>query len=306
MDTGTEDTIERVDPFKMAIYPKKRLDGLWLKVIGFILTLLDHIGLLFQAQIGDLAYQILRCTGRLAFPIFVLLAVEGVYHTRNYWKYFARLAVMAIVLDAFCYITYYAFPESGVAIPPGNVFTDLALGTLVIYLFKRNDPWTMFALLPMAYLVLSDFTPYRQGVDSSYALIKAGIASDYGTYGLVMFLAFYFAYEIARKIITSQAEKNNLDLATLASSRMRLILNSAVSIALLAVGCIYQVISMLVSYNPCQPAVGWAMESWSMLSIAFIMLYDGRPGIKSSPVRYSLYLFYPVHLIVLYLITLAF
>lgn len=298
---------ERHQLLSLAIYPRRILDGIWLKVIGFAFTLIDHIGLIFGPEVlGEVCYQILRCTGRCAFPIFVFLAIEGVYHTRNYWRYFGRLALMAIILDAFCYVVYYAFPETGGMLTPGNVFTDLALGSLVIYLFRRNDKWTLLALLPIAYLVLSDFTVYRQGADGVYALIPAGVASDYGTYGLVMFIAMYFGYEGGFRYLRWRASQAGLQPLDVAPRRMRLILNGGATIGLLAVGCLFQLIRMLFGFTPIEPGISWAWESYSMLGAIFIMLYDGRPGTRKKAIRYPLYLFYPLHLIVLYLISLAF
>lgn len=297
---------ENAGLLKVSTYQRKWLNGLWLKVLGFILTLLDHIGLLFEAQIGEVAYTILRCTGRCAFPIFVFLAVEGVYHTRCYWKYFLRLAVMAVILDAFCYGVYYGSDGGlGAQLTPGNVFTDLALGTLVVYLFRRNDPWTMLSILPIAYLVLSDFTVYRQGAGSSYAVIPAGIASDYGTYGLVMFILMYFAYQLAFRYQKYRAKQVGLDYSDIPGRNMRLTLNGFAAAAILITGCIFQIIAW-TGFTALEPGIGWATESWSMLAIIPIMLYDGRPGVTNRPVRYSLYLFYPVHLILLWCITLAF
>ena len=275
---------ERHQLLSLAIYPRRILDGIWLKVIGFAFTLIDHIGLIFGPEVlGEVCYQILRCTGRCAFPIFVFLAIEGVYHTRNYWRYFGRLALMAIILDAFCYVVY-----------------------LVIYLFRRNDKWTLLALLPIAYLVLSDFTVYRQGADGVYALIPAGVASDYGTYGLVMFIAMYFGYEGGFRYLRWRASQAGLQPLDVAPRRMRLILNGGATIGLLAVGCLFQLIRMLFGFTPIEPGISWAWESYSMLGAIFIMLYDGRPGTRKKAIRYPLYLFYPLHLIVLYLISLAF
>ena len=298
--------IENGELLKLAIFERKGLNGLWLKLLGFLFTLLDHIGLIFQAQIGQLAYTILRSTGRCAFPIFVFLAIEGVYHTRNYWKYFLRLIVIAVVLDAFCYGVYYGSNGTlGAQLTPGNVFTDLALGTLVIYLFRRNDPWTMLSLLPIAYLVLSDFTIYRHGSLSPYAIIPAGIASDYGTYGITMFILIYFGYQLAFKYQRYRAKQIGISASDMPGSSMRITLNGFASGAILLTGCIFQIIAW-IGFTGIEPGIGWAVESWSMLAVIPILLYDGRPGVTNRPVRYSLYLFYPAHLILLWCISLAF
>lgn len=288
-------------------YKRRVLDGFWIKMIGFILTFIDHVGFIFEPQLGETVSTILRCTGRMAFPIFVLLAIEGVYHTHNYWRYFLRLAVMAVVLDAFCYTVHYGFPSVGADLTPGNVFTDLALGTLVVYLFRRNDRWTMMSVFPIAFLVLSDFTVYRQGYGSQFALIPYGIASDYGTFGLTLFILMWLAYESVMKISAKMAERLNLPVEVLMENKLRLWLNIGAVVALFANALIYQVLfSWFGPLFPILPGIGWPIESWSCLAFIFFFLYDGRPGLKNKAARYSLYLFYPVHLIVLWLVSLAF
>lgn len=77
---------------------------------------------------------------------------------------------------------------------------------------------------------------------------------------------------------------------------------------MVVVGVIFQ---LIWDYNPNNPIVpsldlgGMACESWSMLAGIFILLYDGRQGIKNKWTRYSMYAFYPGHLLLLWLISLA-
>ena len=39
----------------------------------------------------------LTCIGRLAYPIFAFMIVEGYFHTKNLKKYVRRLAIFAIL-----------------------------------------------------------------------------------------------------------------------------------------------------------------------------------------------------------------
>ncbi len=293
------------DELKLAHYGHPVVNGLWLKILGFALTLVDHVGLLFSPYLAESTVTILRAIGRPAFPIFVFLAMEGLYHTHDYWKYFLRLFLMAIVLDSIAYGIHYGLPVQGAEMEPGNVFTDLALGTLTVYLLKREDSWSWTAFFPAAFLILSDFSVYHM---TDGGTIKYVMVSDYGTFGLVLFLAFYLAYEMAQKLVRKKARELDLDYGTLAKDRLRLWINLMVAGALLTVELLFD---LLWRYFPTLAIVpslrlgGMALESWSTLALIPILLYDGRPGVTSRPVRYSLYLFYPVHLVLLWLLTLA-
>ena len=90
-----------------------------LKWIAIITMLIDHVGasLLYghaaypAGWLGGTRYgwgegiwsrdfyMALRVIGRLAFPIFCFLLIEGLIHTRNRWKYFSRLALFALISE---------------------------------------------------------------------------------------------------------------------------------------------------------------------------------------------------------------
>lgn len=70
------------------------LDGGALKGIAAALMLTDHVGAILLPQV-----PVLRCVGRLAFPIFAFFIAEGYAHTRDFGRYFRRLAILAVVSE---------------------------------------------------------------------------------------------------------------------------------------------------------------------------------------------------------------
>ena len=70
------------------------LDGGVLKGIAAALMLTDHVGAILLPQV-----PVLRCVGRLAFPIFAFFIAEGYAHTRDFGRYFRRLAILAVVSE---------------------------------------------------------------------------------------------------------------------------------------------------------------------------------------------------------------
>ena len=101
-----------------------------LKIIGIICMLLDHIGATLLPEVS-----ILRIIGRLAFPIFVFLLVEGYYHTKDINKYLLRLGIFALISEMPFDL---AFMGKVYAPSHQNVFLTLFLGLLMIKLFNEH------------------------------------------------------------------------------------------------------------------------------------------------------------------------
>ncbi len=64
----------------------------FLKVVAVVTMLIDHIGMIFFPQV-----LALRMIGRIAFPIYAYLAATGLDWTENKFKYFLRLAMIAVL-----------------------------------------------------------------------------------------------------------------------------------------------------------------------------------------------------------------
>ena len=118
------------------------LSGSTLKMIAIITMLIDHIGasvvgpmrqqLPVGNHIGDfcrLIYPHMRNIGRLAFPIFCFLLVEGFLHTRNVKKYALRMFLFSLISE----LPFdYAFSNHLIYNLHQNVYFTLWIGLLVM------------------------------------------------------------------------------------------------------------------------------------------------------------------------------
>lgn len=102
----------------------KVLSGDILKLIAMCAMTIDHVGAVLLPQ-----YQIFRIIGRLAFPIYCFLLVEGFYHTSNWKKYMCRLFFFAILSELPFDLAFY-----GTVCYMGhqNVFFTLFFGLVLI------------------------------------------------------------------------------------------------------------------------------------------------------------------------------
>jgi len=92
-----------------------------LHVLAMALMLCDHIWGIVLMNMEHVDWM--TCVGRIAFPIFAFMSVEGYLHTRNLKKYLLRLFVFGIVTE----------------IP-----FDLGVEKTWFYPFHQNVLWTFF------------------------------------------------------------------------------------------------------------------------------------------------------------------
>lgn len=86
----------------------KPLSGFFLKLLAIICMTIDHIGLLmFDGNSAAVCHAV----GRLAFPIFCFLLVEGYVHTKHFYRYLLRLGIFALLCEpVYDYACYRSIP----------------------------------------------------------------------------------------------------------------------------------------------------------------------------------------------------
>lgn len=147
------------------------MELLWLKIAAYFTMLVDHAGLvLFQNE------RALRVVGRIAFPIFALMASEGARKSSDVRKYMLRLFLCGIASEI-----------------PFN----LMLSGRVFYIERQNVCFTLL-LGVLASVIYLRLTARREwylklaGVFGSLVpvALAALFAVDYGAEGAALVLLF--------------------------------------------------------------------------------------------------------------------
>ena len=332
---------------------KKGITGSTLKLIAIVTMLIDHIGAtLVERTMYANGYleamtdqekavewmmdfknlglyfldMFMRLIGRIAFPIFIFLLVQGFMHTHSKAKYVLRMAIFCIIaeipfnLAINCTLTTPYFQ---------SVFFTLTIGLLVMWGMDTLKNKTFEGALPKILKFVSFFCfgafffymfiqtifggilipllPVKEwnvlvhpfgldlNVPNKNFLIACVIC------GIISLIVF--------SIVTAKKEENAVISEALSWFPVYagllagdFLMTDYAGLGVLAIVMAYifrekKVQSMLMTVivltvmNP--------MEATSFLDLIFVKHYNGKRGLN---LKYVFYFFYPVHLLILYLI----
>lgn len=228
-----------------------------LKILAMLFMLLDHL----WATIIP-GNQWMTNVGRLAFPIFAFLIVEGFIHTSDLKKYIKRLFIFALISE----IPFNLINTGSIIFPfHQNVLFTLLLGLLCINEIEK----------------MKNNSKLKQGIIGSlkillFMLIGAVGFVDYGITGIITIIVFYVF--------------RNFKLAWI---------GQLISLILLYI-VFFKGQSIII--NPFGIEYFLPLQGIGVLSLVPIWLYNGEKGKKNKILQYSFYAFYPVHMLVLYMI----
>ena len=211
---------------------KIKINAFQLKCIAIVTMFIDHVGaILFPGEL------IFRYIGRISFPIFCFLLIEGFSHTRDIRKYMIRLAIFALISE----IPYdLAFRHTWFDIERQNVFFTLLIGIVMMYALERCATWPEKAIV----VILSMWN----------AVV---LKTDYNFKGILLISIYYFL----RKYKWIK----------------------------LSLGAVWNLL--------------WGeIQRYGAFASLLLMAYNGEKG---RSLKYFFYVFYPLHLLFLYGISLV-
>lgn len=138
---------------------KNGISGSTVKMIAIVTMLVDHTAaVVLERIIADCSYGtadellgilkvlyfVMRLIGRLGFPLFIFLLVEGYCHTRSRWKYLTRMFLFALFSEipfdiAFNLNSQQVFSGHIFEFSYQNVFFTLSIGLLTIIVINIVD-----------------------------------------------------------------------------------------------------------------------------------------------------------------------
>lgn len=250
------------------------LTGFIIKIIATLVMLLDHVTAAtfnmwipflyrnnFSLEEMEFLRVSLRSIGRLSFPLFCFLLVEGFVHTKDVKKYLINMLIFGIISE---------------------VPFDMAIFNTKIYWGHQNVYFTLF--LGLVALVgiksVGNNLILKLGVAYIVAIFASLLQTDYGFYGVILIVILYIYRENKKK---------------------KYILASLVLILSYGEDILLTMLKYPRMINSIIESVPWvtyfAYITFSILAFVIMELYNGKKG--KSLNKYIFYGFYPVHLALL-------
>ena len=226
-----------------------------LHIMAMLFMLCDHLwGTVISGN------DWLTCIGRIAFPIFAFMIVEGYFHTKNLKKYVIRLLIFALISE----------------IP-----FDLAMGSRVFYPIHQNVLWSF--LISIGLIHWNERTKFKK----LWKRILVGFLSVVTGYvvGLLTMVDFYHAGILTVLVFYAFRQRNWW------CRLCQLICLWYINVEMLG-GFSYELHFGEAVYF-------LSRQGFALLALIPIWLYRGRQGFHSKMLQFTYYAFYPLHLLIL-------
>lgn len=324
---------------------RKGISGSTIKLIAIITMLIDHIAatILDRTLIARGAGQLnqndpqavlqflldngfiyaanitMRLIGRLAFPIFCFLLIEGFIHTRNKWKYAARLGLFALISE----IPFdLAFKGKVLEFSYQNVYFTLLIGLIVMAGFHfvkerlGDKKWLPVPAITGVVGLGIILTVQYSNVQALIQGILSGLQNEAATItkpslqtlvipGIIFIVIALIIFLLMCKKKTVQ--KASIIFTDLLVLSLGMVVAELLSTDYSALGILTIAVMYGLRKNRVKAMLGGCItltvlnfaEITAFIDLIFIRQYNGTRGLN---LKYVFYIFYPAHLLILYLI----
>ena len=249
---------------------KSPVSSYTLKLIAVVSMLIDHSAQAIRPLLERDTYRMLRHVGRLAFPLFCFLLVEGLRHTHDRRKYLGSLGGFALLSELPSDLFFRTWATRGEDM---SIFATLTLGLLVLTAteaFAGECQRQDYGPVPEVLFFLAA---------CSGSIYLAGLLHmEYDEWGVGLIYVIYFGEHLAFGVAARMKNDRTALLRRIGASAMILI--------------------WLIAYDV---EADWWSEVYGIPVLLPILLYNGERGSYRVP-KWFFYVLYPAHLFLLVLL----
>lgn len=253
---------------------KNGLSSFQLKIIAATLMFIDH-----TAQFFTYLPICFHWFGRLSAPIFFFLSSQGYIHTKSKKKYLVRLLLGFWLMNALSSLLIY-YTHSTTNPIPNNIFGTIFISVLYMYFF---DTWKNALKAKSLYKQLLCFIIFFLPLYMDSLIIALEKNDPFILYKIIRFL-----------VPLPLSTEGGFFIVLLTVSFYVFRDNKYLQITPL-------IILSIISYLITPDKSITINYQWMMcFSTIFILCYNGKEGTKT---HYFFYLFYPIHIYLLYFLS---
>lgn len=263
----------------------KNLSVYKLKLIAIISMFIDHLASIVlttvQSSYGQtessffwfqLLIVLMRLVGRLAFPIFAYLIVNGFYHTSHRKKYVLRLFIFGIISEPF-----FDFGATGYWFDTDqqNVMFTLGLGLGAIWGYDHfSKEENRYYNSNFIVIIIAFFAQL--------------LHTDYGFYGIMSIFIMYLYFNDFKRLSFMMIGLNLLLYGSQLSTWTSFNHSELSNVYDFRIQVMYYLLANA--------------QLFSLLALGVLKNYNGEKGKLFN--KYFFYLFYPIHLFLLGIVAL--
>lgn len=276
-----------------------------LKILAIILMTLDHIGKFILNSPA-----ILNFVGRLAAPLFIFCCVWGLYYTKNRKKYILRLYVSSILMSIIDYILFTYFPTDILVL--NNFFRTLFLIAVLISIYEiTQNSFKKRIILYACFIIwqiISSIIIYKLATIHSLGTISFVIITS--LLGNILQTEGAFLIPLALGMYIFKFNKKHFSTfyilyfaALLFNNVFNLLphlINNNMNFALSEISFFITdiILGLPIQELTLTDTIITGGQWAAVLALPIILKYNHRKG---NSTKYFFYLYYPLHIAVLYL-----
>lgn len=289
-----------------------------IKVLAIAAMIIDHFASVitettFYYEFADSSFlhilmAILRDFGRIAFPLFIFMLVEGMRKGHHQKRYILTLGLFSLAFavgDLIWNVTISG--KYALDIMAGSAFTDLFLYAVLIYFWEKKGNWRWLCLLPILYIGLSYAGSVYQGLNQLMLrqcwnfFFPAYLWDWYTVFGLGVLIVFYFAHPIADAVVNKQFSYDSS--FSIDEYRKTSVYQEYINVvSCLLFGLFLSIYGLIFKWGgdgiAAYDTVNFSYTEWvSVFACIPILLYNGQRGYDAKWFRWTEYLFYPIHIV---------
>lgn len=214
---------------------------------------------------------------RIVGPIMIYFVVEGYFYTKDIKAYIKRLLIFGLISwSAFSFYMYNDFLPIRIIKGISSIDYSLVLGNYSLIIHEGGVIFNLFLCLFLVYILDKMNLSKIKNILITIIFFYLSLFFDWGGYCILFTLIFYYFRD-----------------------------NKIIKWILYSLICLLYLLYIFI--NPFSLSISYGYNAYALGCLLVIpiieLLYNGKSGLKNNFNKYFFYIYYPLHLVIIRLIS---